>query len=106
LQEAEAAAMTQKQNKTGNQQIDRDTDDYDNLQPQPDMPDAQTQQQQQKLPRMLTNLARYNAPGIKDKKKCQGSGTSATTTRWQKNARQKGTGWQNRTCNIGKNSNR
>jgi hypothetical protein len=72
LQEAEAAAMTQKQNKTGNQQIDRDTDDYDNLQPQPDMPDAQTQQQQQKLPRMLTYLARYNSPGIKDHKKVSG----------------------------------
>jgi hypothetical protein len=63
-----SGSKTQRQNGRGNQQIDQDTDDNkDDLQPQSDMPDAQPPQQQQKQPRMLTNLERYNAPGIKYK---------------------------------------
>jgi hypothetical protein len=64
-------SKTGKQNGRANQQNDQDTDDNDKEpQPQPDMQDAQPQQQKQSS--MLTNLARYNAPGIKDNKKVWG----------------------------------
>jgi hypothetical protein len=56
------------QDGTGNQHDDPDTND-DKGGPQPDQ-DAQPQQRKQ--PRMLTNLARYNAPGIKDNKNITG----------------------------------
>jgi hypothetical protein len=67
-------SKTERHNGRGNQQSDQDTDDNDEeTQPQPDMPDAQRQQPQQKQPRMLiTNLARYNRPGIKDNEKVSG----------------------------------
>jgi hypothetical protein len=55
---------------TGSQQDDPETDnDKEGAQPERDQ-DAQPQQQKQ--PRMLTNLARYNAPGIKDNKNVTG----------------------------------
>jgi hypothetical protein len=66
-------SKTERQNGRGNQQSDQDTDDDDEQpQPQSDMPDAQTQQTQPRQPRMLTNLARYNAPRIKDNEKVSG----------------------------------
>jgi hypothetical protein len=56
-------AQMGQQDGTGNQHDDPDTDDNKGG-PQPEQDqDAQPQQ-----PRMLTNLARYNAPGIKDNK--------------------------------------
>jgi hypothetical protein len=48
----------------GNQQDDLDTDDNKGG-PQPEQ-DQDAQPHKRKQPRMLTNLARYNAPGIKD----------------------------------------
>jgi hypothetical protein len=60
-----------KQDGRGNQQYDQDTDDADNEpQQQQDIQDAQPQQRKQT--RMLTNLARYNAPRIKDNKNLSG----------------------------------
>jgi hypothetical protein len=56
------------QDGTGSQHDNPDTDD-DKGSPQPDQ---NAQVQQQKQPRMLTNLARYNAPGIKDNKNVTG----------------------------------
>jgi hypothetical protein len=56
-----------KQDGRGNQQDDTDTDD-DQGEPQPEQDIQDTQPQQRKQPRMLTNLARYNPPGIKDNK--------------------------------------
>jgi hypothetical protein len=65
------SAKMGKQDGRGNQQDDPYTDDdKGKLQPEQDIED--TQPQQQKPPRMLTNLARYNAPGIKDKKNVSG----------------------------------
>jgi hypothetical protein len=54
------------QDGTGNQHNDQETDD-DKGGPQPEQ-DQDAPPQQRKQPRMLTNLARYNAPGIKDNK--------------------------------------
>jgi hypothetical protein len=54
----------------GNQQDDPDTDE-DKGGPQPEM-DQDAQPQQGKQPRMQTNLARYNAPGIKDNENLSG----------------------------------
>jgi hypothetical protein len=63
-------AQMGQQDGTGNQQDDPDTDDNKGA-PQPEQ-DQDTQPQQRKQPRMLTNLARYNAPGIKDNVKVTG----------------------------------
>jgi hypothetical protein len=60
-----SAQMIQ-QDGTGNQHNDQETDD-DKGGPQPEQ-DQDAPPQQRKQPRMLTNLARYNAPGIKDNK--------------------------------------
>jgi hypothetical protein len=68
-----------KQDGRGNQQDDPDPDN-DEEEPQPEQDIQDTQPQQQKPPRMLTNLARYNAPGIKDNENMSG-GTNATNTR-------------------------
>jgi hypothetical protein len=54
----------------GNQQDDTDMDN-DKGGPQQKQ-DQDTQPQQQKKTRMLTNLAKYNAPGIKDNKNVSG----------------------------------
>jgi hypothetical protein len=65
-----ASAQVGQQDRTGNQHDDPKTDnDKEGAQPERDQ-DAQPQQQKQ--PRMLTNLARYNAPGIKDNKNVTG----------------------------------
>jgi hypothetical protein len=88
------SAKMGKQDGRGNQQYDPDTD-INEGEPQPQQDVQDTQPQQQKQPRMLTNLARYNAPGIKDNKMCQASRTNATSTRWQQNARRRGTGLRN-----------
>jgi hypothetical protein len=64
------SAKMGKQDGRGNQQYDPDTD-INEGEPQPQQDVQDTQPQQQKQPRMLTNLARYNAPGIKDNKMCQ-----------------------------------
>jgi hypothetical protein len=72
--------------------------------PLPEQDIQDTQPQQRKQPRMLTNLARYNLPWRRTTKTYQAGGTNATNTRWQQNARRRGTGSQNRTCNTGKNS--
>jgi hypothetical protein len=58
------------QDGTGNQHDNQETDDNKGS-PQPEQ-DQDAKPQQQKQPRMLTNLARYNAPGIKDNKKVIG----------------------------------
>jgi hypothetical protein len=58
------------QDGTGNQHDDPDTDD-DKGGPQQEQ-DQDAQPLQQKQPRMLTNLARYNTPGIKDNKNVTG----------------------------------
>jgi hypothetical protein len=60
-----------KQDGRGNQQDDTDTDD-DQGEPQPEQDIQDTQPQQGKQPRMITNLARYNAPGSKDNKNVSG----------------------------------
>jgi hypothetical protein len=66
-------SKTGKQNGRGNQQNDQDTDDNDEEpQPQQDLQEAQPLRSQQKQPRMLTNLARYNAPGFKDNNEVSG----------------------------------
>jgi hypothetical protein len=58
------------QDGTGNQHDDPETDkDKEGAQPEGDQ-DAQPRQRKQ--PRMLKNLARYNAPGIKDNKNVTG----------------------------------
>jgi hypothetical protein len=54
----------------GNQHDDPETDDNKGG-PQPEQ-DQDAQPQQQKQPRILTNLARYNAPAIKDNKNLAG----------------------------------
>jgi hypothetical protein len=60
-----------KQDGRGNQHDNPDTDDNKGeTQPEQDIQD--TQPQQRKPPRMLTNLARYNAPGIKDNENLSG----------------------------------
>jgi hypothetical protein len=74
-------SKTGKQNRIDNQQYKQDTDD-DNEKPQPQQAIQDAQPQQQKQPRMLANLARHNAPGIKDNKACRASLTSSTSTRW------------------------
>jgi hypothetical protein len=61
-------AIMRQQDGTGYQHDDPDKDD-DKGGPQPDQ---EAQPQQQKQPRMLTNLARYNAPGIKDNENLTG----------------------------------
>jgi hypothetical protein len=64
-------AKTGKQDRRGNQQYNQDTaDDDEEPQSQQDIEDAQPQQRKQ--PRMLTNLARYNTPGIKDNENVSG----------------------------------
>jgi hypothetical protein len=87
---------------TGNQHDDPETEnDKEGAQPEQDQ-DAQPQQR--KHPRMLTNLARYNAPGTKDNENGQVNLTNATDTRWQTNTRRRGTGSRNQTCNTRKNN--
>jgi hypothetical protein len=56
-------AQMGQQDGTGNQHDDPETDNYKGG-PQPER-DQDAQPQQRKQPRMLTNLARYNAPRIK-----------------------------------------
>jgi hypothetical protein len=58
------SAQMGQQDGTGNQHDDQETD-VDKGGPQPEQ-DQDAQPQQRKQPRMLTKLARYNAPGIKD----------------------------------------
>jgi hypothetical protein len=60
-----------KQDVRGNQQDDPYMDDNER-EPQPEQDIEDTQPQQRKPPRMLTNLARYNTPGIKNNKNVSG----------------------------------
>jgi hypothetical protein len=64
------SARRGQQDRTGNQHNNQETDD-DKGGPQPEQ-DQDAQPQQQKQQRMLTNLARYNAPGIKDNENVTG----------------------------------
>jgi hypothetical protein len=68
---SEGGAKTGKQDGRGNQQYNQDTDDNDK-EPQPQQDIQGAQPQQRKQPRMLTNLARYNAPGINENKNLPG----------------------------------
>jgi hypothetical protein len=65
------SAKMGKQDGRGNQHYDRDTDDNEG-EPQPQQDKQDTQPQQRKQQWMLTNLARYNPPGIKDNKNVSG----------------------------------
>jgi hypothetical protein len=64
------SAQMRQQDGTGNQHDNQETDD-DKGGPQPEQ-DLDAQPQQQKQPRMLTNLARYNEPRIKDNENVTG----------------------------------
>jgi hypothetical protein len=64
------SAQRGQQDGTNNQHDDQETDD-DKGSPQQEQ-DQHTQPQQQKQPRMLTNLARYNTPRIKDNENVTG----------------------------------
>jgi hypothetical protein len=64
------SAQMGQQEGTGNQHDNPDMDDNKGG-PQPEQ-DQDAQPQQRKQPRMLTILARYNAPGIKDNKNVTG----------------------------------
>jgi hypothetical protein len=64
------SAQRGQQDGTGNQHDDQETDDNKGSPRQEQ--DQHAQPQQQKQQKMLTNLARYNAPGIKDKENVTG----------------------------------
>jgi hypothetical protein len=64
------SAQMGQQDRTGNQHDNPDTDNNKGG-PQPEQ-DQEAQPQQGKQPRMLTNLARYNAPRIKDNENVTG----------------------------------
>jgi hypothetical protein len=68
--ESGGGAQMGQQDGTGNQHDDPDTDDNKGG-PQPQQ-DQDAKPQQQKQPRMLTNLVRYKAPGIKDNENVTG----------------------------------
>jgi hypothetical protein len=67
---SEGCAQRGQQDGTGKQHDNPESDD-DKGSPQPEQ-DQDVQPQQQKQQRMLTNLARYNATGIKDNKNVTG----------------------------------